>query len=63
MNMVLVLVRYLNHDGGSSTLIIVWKDWKKKIKKPSLHVRGSIGSPTSIGYGQIEVYGGTFLLL
>ena len=63
MNMVLVLVRCLNHDGGGSTFIIVWKDWKKKRKKPSLHVRGSVGSLTSSGYGQIEVYGGTFLLL
>ena len=38
---------------------------KKKKKKTSLRVRGSVGSPTSAGQGPIEVkiYGITFLLL
>ena len=51
--------------GDSTTLIILWKDWKKKKIKLNLSARGSVGSPTSTGYGPIEVniYGGTFLLL
>ena len=38
---------------------------KKKKKKTSLCVRGSVGSPTSAKHGPIEVniYGGIFLLL
>ena len=54
----------LDHGGEDSTLIILWKDWKKK-KKPSLCVRRSVGSPTSAKHGPIEVniYGGTFLPL
>ena len=38
---------------------------KRKKKKTSLCVRGSVGSPTSAKHGPIEVdiYGGTFLPL
>ena len=38
---------------------------EKEEKKPSLHMRGSVGSPVSNGHGPIEVniYGGTFFLL
>ena len=55
----------LDHGGEDSTLIILWKDWKKKKKKTSLCVRGSVGSPTSAKHGLIKVniYGGIFLPL
>ena len=64
INMVSELAMCLDHGGGGSTLIILLKDWKKK-KKPTLRVRGSVGSPTLAGHGPIKVniYGSTFLLL
>ena len=38
---------------------------KIKIKNPAFHLRGSVGSPTSVGHEPIEVniYGRTFLML
>ena len=52
----------LDHNREGSTLIIIWKDWKKK---PNLCVRGNVGSPTSAVHSPIDVniYGGTFLSL
>ena len=32
INMVSELVKCLDHGGGGSTLIILWKDWEKKRK-------------------------------
>ena len=60
-----LVVRCLDHGGEGSTLIILWKNWQKKRKKPNFRVRGRVRSPTSTGHGLIKVniYGGTFLLL
>ena len=65
INMVSKLVKCLDHGGGGSTLSSSRRTGKRKSKKNSLHVRGSVGSPTIARHGLIEVniYGGTLLLL